>query len=68
MKHKVRILVSFIHEIKVGALMAGDKEIAPAQMRKTEYVEGNLHLFPSKKEALSFCKFHGFDKVTYLGK
>ena len=67
-KHKVKSLTTFTHYFTIGSLMLDDKEIRAAFESKNDYAEGQIITFKTKKEALDFCKYHGKDKFTYIGK
>jgi hypothetical protein len=68
MKHIVKITTTFTHTQNVGALVVDDKEISPAKTTTTEYTEGTEIQFPTKANAIAFVKFHGNDKMAYVGK
>ncbi len=67
LKHRVKVLVSFEVVTELGALMVGDKEVAPARVLTTKYTDGSKLIFDTKAHALAFAKFHG-NKVEYIGK
>ena len=67
-KHTVKILQNFTYTHKLGALVIDGVEVAPARDRVSEYKENNEYKFDTKKDAIGFCKFHGFDKAAYIGK
>lgn len=66
-KHIVEVVKGFTNEMVLGALVVGDREVAPSQVRKTEYVAGQRIQFDTKAHATGFAKHHG-DKVKYIGK
>lgn len=67
-RHTVLVKEAFEYTHKVGALISGDKEIAPASEFTSTYVAGQKLGFDTKAQAQSFIKFHGDDKVEYIGK
>lgn len=68
MKHIVKVTTTFTFTKDIGALVIGGKEISPAKTITSEYVEGTEIQFPTKSDAMTFVKFHGNDKMVYLGK
>jgi len=64
-KHIVEVVTPFTITYKLGALIAGGKEIAPAYEETKTYNKGDTHTFRTKADALKFCHAHG-PKVRYV--
>jgi len=68
MKHTVKITENFTHTFELGAMMCGDTALLPARQAISEFKLNESVQFNTKKQAIAFCKFHGFNRCLYLGK
>lgn len=67
-KHLVRVKQTFTFTKNLGALVVQGQVIAAESVKEFHYAAGQEIPFTTKKEATDFCKFHGTEKMEYLGK